>query len=69
MVFQGSALFDSMTVLENVMFPLVMLTENRDEIIDIAQNVIRELSLKMHFQNFLLNSQAECKKELPLPEL
>lgn len=27
MVFQGSALFDSMTVLENVMFPLKMLTK------------------------------------------
>ena len=30
MVFQGSALFDSMTVLENVMFPMQMLT-NQDE--------------------------------------
>jgi len=29
MVFQGSALFDSMTVLENVMFPLKMLTKKK----------------------------------------
>ena len=28
MLFQGSALFDSMTVLENVMFPLVMFTKD-----------------------------------------
>lgn len=28
MLFQGSALFDSMTVLENVMFPLTMFTHN-----------------------------------------
>ncbi|MDR0686592.1 MAG: ATP-binding cassette domain-containing protein [Dysgonamonadaceae bacterium] len=28
MLFQGSALFDSMTVLENVMFPLTMFTNN-----------------------------------------
>ena len=27
MVFQGSALFDSMSVLENVMFPMKMLTK------------------------------------------
>lgn len=29
MLFQGSALFDSMTVLENVMFPLTMFTKDR----------------------------------------
>ena len=28
MLFQGSALFDSMTVLENVMFPLIMFTDD-----------------------------------------
>jgi phospholipid/cholesterol/gamma-HCH transport system ATP-binding protein len=31
MLFQGSALFDSMTVLENVMFPLTMFTKERKE--------------------------------------
>lgn len=30
MVFQGSALFDSMTIEENVMFPLDMLTDKKD---------------------------------------
>jgi phospholipid/cholesterol/gamma-HCH transport system ATP-binding protein len=30
MLFQGSALFDSMTVLENVMFPLVMFSEDNN---------------------------------------
>ncbi|MDR1119470.1 MAG: ATP-binding cassette domain-containing protein [Dysgonamonadaceae bacterium] len=30
MLFQGSALFDSMTVLENVMFPLVMFSEENN---------------------------------------
>ncbi len=31
MVFQGSALFDSMSVIENVMFPLTMLSNKNDE--------------------------------------
>ena len=29
MVFQGSALFDSMTVEENIMFPMQMFTKKR----------------------------------------
>ena len=47
MVFQGSALFDSMTVLENVMFPLQMLTQKKnDEIIQRAENAIYRVELK-----------------------
>ena len=47
MVFQGSALFDSMTVLENVMFPLQMLTQMKnDEIIQRAENAIYRVELK-----------------------
>ena len=47
MVFQGSALFDSMTVLENVMFPLNMLTKKTDdEIVDTAQNAIKRVELE-----------------------
>jgi|TARA_B110000444_G_scaffold26621_1_gene22006 phospholipid/cholesterol/gamma-HCH transport system ATP-binding protein len=47
MVFQGSALFDSMTVLENVMFPLQMLTKiKNDEIIQRAENAIYRVELK-----------------------
>jgi phospholipid/cholesterol/gamma-HCH transport system ATP-binding protein len=46
MVFQGSALFDSMTVLENVMFPLQMLTiKQDDEIIQRAENAIYRVEL------------------------
>ena len=46
MVFQGSALFDSMTVLENVMFPLKMLTKKKDnEIIERAKNAINRVEL------------------------
>ena len=46
MVFQGSALFDSMTVLENVMFPLQMLTKKQDdEIIQRAENAIYRVEL------------------------
>ena len=47
MVFQGSALFDSMTVLENVMFPLKMLTQkDEDEIIEKAENAIKRVELE-----------------------
>tara|TARA_B100000767_G_scaffold44047_1_gene38211 strand:- start:1607 stop:2158 length:552 start_codon:yes stop_codon:yes gene_type:complete len=47
MVFQGSALFDSMTVLENVMFPLKMLTKKgEDEIIQRAEEAINRVELK-----------------------
>ncbi len=47
MVFQGSALFDSMTVLENVMFPLKMLTKkDEDEITEKAENAIKRVELE-----------------------
>ena len=46
MVFQGSALFDSMTVLENVMFPLKMFTEQTDsEIRERADVVLSRVNL------------------------
>ena len=51
MVFQGSALFDSMTVLENVMFPLKMLTKkNDDEIHERAKNAINRVELDKAIQ-------------------
>jgi phospholipid/cholesterol/gamma-HCH transport system ATP-binding protein len=51
MVFQGSALFDSMTVLENVMFPLKMLTKKKDnEIIERAKNAINRVELDKAIQ-------------------
>jgi phospholipid/cholesterol/gamma-HCH transport system ATP-binding protein len=46
MVFQGSALFDSMTVLENVMFPMQMLTKRSEsEMRKSAQEVIERVNL------------------------
>ena len=46
MVFQGSALFDSMTVLENVMFPMQMLTKRSDnEMREAAEEVIERVNL------------------------
>ena len=46
MLFQGSALFDSMSVIENVMFPLDMLTDyNEEEIRDKAKKAIERVEL------------------------
>ena len=46
MVFQGSALFDSMTVLENVMFPMQMLTKKSESAMrNAAQEVIDRVNL------------------------
>ena len=46
MVFQGSALFDSMTVEENIMFPMQMFTDKgNDEIRDRANEVIKRVNL------------------------
>ena len=47
MVFQGSALFDSMSVLENIIFPLRMFSDNTDsEMINRAKEVINCVDLK-----------------------
>jgi phospholipid/cholesterol/gamma-HCH transport system ATP-binding protein len=47
MVFQGSALFDSMTIEENVMFPLRMFTKlNKDEMRDRAAIVLKRVNLE-----------------------
>ena len=40
MVFQGSALFDSMTVEENIMFPMQMFTQKADEEIRERANIV-----------------------------
>ena len=46
MVFQGSALFDSMTVLENVMFPMQMLTKQSESTMrKAAEEVIERVNL------------------------
>lgn len=47
MLFQGSALFDSETVLGNVMFPLVMFSDmSRDETLDRARFCLERVNLK-----------------------
>lgn len=46
MVFQGSALFDSMTIAENVMFPLQMFTKmSKSEMEDRADFVLKRVNL------------------------
>ena len=46
MVFQGSALFDSMTIAENVMFPLRMFTkQNKSEMQDRVNFVLKRVNL------------------------
>jgi len=46
MVFQGSALFDSMNILENVMFPLRMFTKlSKSEMQDRADKVLKRVNL------------------------
>jgi len=47
MVFQGSALFDSMTIEENIMFPLQMFTkQSRSEMEDRANTVLKRVNLE-----------------------
>ena len=47
MVFQGSALFDSMTVEENVMFPLMMFTrQKKEEMLERVNEVISRVNLE-----------------------
>ncbi|NJX14823.1 ABC transporter ATP-binding protein [Tamlana crocina] len=47
MVFQGSALFDSMTIEENVMFPLKMFTkQSKSEMQDRADFVLKRVNLE-----------------------
>ncbi|MFC5044163.1 ABC transporter ATP-binding protein [Aquimarina hainanensis] len=47
MVFQGSALFDSMTVEENVMFPLMMFSkQSKSEMLDRVHQVIDRVHLE-----------------------
>ena len=47
MVFQGSALFDSMTIAENVMFPLRMFTkQSKSEMLDRVDFVLNRVNLE-----------------------
>ena len=47
MVFQGSALFDSMSVIDNIIFPLRMFSDKSDsEMLERAREVIKRVDLK-----------------------
>ena len=47
MLFQGGALFDSMTIEENVMFPLRMFTkQNKNEMLERVNEVLRRVNLE-----------------------
>ena len=53
MVFQGSALFDSLTVEENVMFPLKMFTKKPiDEMLDRVNFVLKRVNLENSNKKF-----------------
>jgi phospholipid/cholesterol/gamma-HCH transport system ATP-binding protein len=57
MVFQGSALFDSMTIAENVMFPLRMFTKmSKSEMEDRADVVLKRVNL--HDAHYKMPSEA-----------
>lgn len=53
MVFQGSALFDSMTVEENVMFPIDMFTkQSKSEMADRVDEVLKRVNLEEAKQKY-----------------
>jgi len=60
MVFQGSALFDSQTVEENVMFPLKMFTKQSDaEMLERVNVVLKRVNLETRSSR--QSYQEECK--------
>jgi len=67
MVFQGSALFDSMTVEENIMFPMKMLTKkSNDEIIMRANEVIKRVNLINSNKKFPSEISGGMKKRVAI---
>ena len=64
MVFQGSALFDSQTVEENVVFPLKMFTKQSDkEMLDRVNTVLKRVNLENSNTKFPSELSGVCKKE------
>ena len=56
MVFQGSALFDSMTVEENIMFPMQMFTKkDDDEVRERANQVIKRVGSYTYLSPEMIN--------------
>ena len=67
MVFQGSALFDSMTVEQNIMFPMQMLTNNKeDEVRDRANEVIKRVNLVNSNEKFPDEISGGMKKRVAI---
>ena len=67
MVFQGSALFDSLTVEENVMFPLKMFTnQNADEMLDRANFVLKRVDLENSNKKFSAELSGGMQKRVAI---
>ena len=64
MVFQGSALFDSQTVEENVVFPLKMFTKQSDkEMLDRVNTVLKRVNLENSNTKFPAELSGGMQKE------
>jgi len=67
MVFQGSALFDSMSVIDNIMFPLRMFSNSsQSEMEDRAREVIRRVDLKDVDEKFPSEISGGMKKRVAI---
>ena len=67
MVFQGSALFDSMTVLENIIFPMRMFSNKSiDEMYNRAKEVIKRVDLKDADNKFPSEISGGMKKRVAI---
>ncbi len=67
MVFQGSALFDSMTILENVMFPLRMFTNlSKGEMEDRADIVLNRVNLVDAHHKFPAEASGGMQKRVAI---
>lgn len=67
MVFQGSALFDSMTIEQNVMFPLRLFTkQSRSEMRDRADFVLKRVNLEDAHNKFPSEASGGMKKRVAI---
>ncbi len=67
MVFQGSALFDSMTIGENVMFPLQMFTkQSKSEMEDRVELVLNRVNLQNAQNKFPSEASGGMKKRVAI---
>ena len=67
MVFQGSALFDSLTIIENVMFPLRMFTDQSDsEMEDRAYKVLERVNLSKFYSKMPNEASGGMQKRVAI---